>query len=223
MTKSRSASTKATRTPLVATLAAAALVVLADLAIIFFYLPQGLRRGLPVHLLAICVLSLVIFFVGRVISVAVLKDRGKTELPRVTGLSSGARTVRFILIAVFGTCVEIVVIQRLSPAGGSYLLFNLVFYLVFFVLGLLLARDQDAESAPVLLGLIVALAVAGLELALFLSNSAMVNRFGADRLAVGIRGLIIRANAVPMDIAITWAAWRVSRANRIPPSPSSGR
>ncbi len=225
MPKSRtaSASPKASRTPLIATLIAAALVVLADLAIILFYLPRGLRRGLPLHLLAICVLSLVIFWVGRVISVAVLKDRGKTELPRVTGLSSGARTVRFVLLAVLGTCVEIVVIQRLSPAGGNFLLFNLVFYLVFFVMGVLLARDQDAESAPVLFGLIVALAVAGLELALFLSSAEMLSRFGADRLAIGIRGFVIRADAVPMDIAITWAAWRVSRANKIPPSPAAGR
>ncbi len=225
MPKSRtdSPSAKKSRAPLIVALIITALVVLADLAAILFYLPQGLRRGLPLHLLVLCVLALVIYWVGRVISGAVLKDRGRTELPRVTGLSPAAKTVRFILVAVLGTSVEIVVIQRLGPAGGNSMLFNLVFYLAFFVFGILLARDQDAESAPVLFGLIVALAVAGLEMALFLSNADMLTRFGAERLRIGIRGGLIRVDALPMDIAITWAAWRVSRANKIPPSSAPGR
>jgi hypothetical protein len=210
------------RRPLMVTLAAAALVVLADLAVVFLYLPSGLRRGLPLHILAVCVLALVIFWVGRVISVAVLKDRGRTELPKAAGLSAGAKTVRFVLLAILAVFLELVVIQRLNPSGRNPMLFNLVFYLAFFVFGLLLARDQDAEFVPVLFGLIVAVVLAGAEFALFVSNPAMLSRFGAERLVVGVRGLVIRVDALPMDIAITWAAWRVSRANRIPPA-SAGR
>lgn len=206
---------KKRRKPLLATLAAAGFILLADLACLLFYLPSALTRGLLLHLLVICVLALIIFGVGRVISGAVLSERGSAVVPDKGGLSSTAKTIRFILLAAVAVCVEMVLVQRLAPSRGDSMLFNLLFYLAFFGCGVLLARDQDSENAPVLFGLAVALVLAAIQFAMFMSDPASLARFGSERFAVALRAFIVRADALPMEMAITWAAWRVARASML--------
>lgn len=200
------------------TLAAALIVLAFDLSAILLYLAPLLRRGLVKQLIVTSVMGLLVYGVGRVISGAVLKERGYASVPKTAELSVRARRVRFIVLAAGAVCLELVIVLKLAPKAGQAMLFNLIFYLAFFGCGVLLSRDQDSETAPVLFGLVVSVVLAGVLTVIFLTDPASAARYGADRTAVGVRTFIIHANALPLEIAITWAAWRVSRVNRLRPA-----
>jgi len=101
------------------------------------------------------------------------------------------------------------------------MLFDLLFYMVFFAGGLMLARDQDSDYAPVLFALIVVVVLSLMRFGMFLSDPTAVSRYGSARQMIGLRNLVVWVNMLPMEAAIAWAAWRVSRVNKLRPAPSS--
>jgi hypothetical protein len=81
----------------------------------------------------------------------------------------------------------------------------------------LLAREQDADFAPVLFALSVVVTLSLVQLVQFVYNPAAVSRYGPERFIIGLRDFVLRADMLPLEIAITWAAWRVAWANRFRP------
>lgn len=195
-------------------------VILSSLLGLFFYLPPALKEKLFGHFLIAGGMALIIYFVGRFISGAVLRDRGHASFPAESSLNPSRRTMRFILTAVTAVAVEMVLVRALGPSSGNPMLFDLLFYMVFFAGGLMLARDFDSDYAPVLFALIVAVALSLIRSAIFLSEPAVLARYGSARTMVGIRNFIVWVNMLPLEAAIAWAAWRVTRANRLPPAPA---
>lgn len=210
------------RKSLIATCAAAAVVLIFDLLCLFFYLPRVLRAGLFKHFLVTCVLAIVIFLMARFISNAVLREFSASRNASQPGPARTHIRTRFILLAVIAVGVEMVLIRYLGPSAKDSIFFDLAFYLVFFGCGVLLAREQDADFAPVLFGLIVVLALALIQLAQFVFDPRAVSRYGPERFIVGMRDFVLRADMLPLEIAIIWAAWRVAWTNRFRPA-SRGR
>jgi hypothetical protein len=195
-------------------------VILFSLLCLFFYLPPALKEKLFGHFLIAWGMALMVYFVGRFISGAVLRDQGRSSPPIESGPSPARKNIRFVLTIVTAVAVQMVLVRTLDPSSGNPMLFDLLFYMVFFAGGLMLARDQDSDYAPVLFALIVVLALSFIRLAMFLSDPTSVSRYGSARHMVGLRNLVVWVNMLPLEAAIAWAAWRVSRANRLRPVPS---
>jgi hypothetical protein len=206
---------------LIATIALGGVILLASLLCLFFYLPPALKEKLFGHFLIAWAMALIVYIVGRFISGAVLRDQGCSSVPVESSPGPGRKNIRFVLTIVTAVAVQMVLVRTLGPSSGNPMLFDLLFYMVFFAGGLMLARDQDSEHAPVLFALIVVVVLSILRSAIFLSDPTAVSRYGSARHMVGLRNLVVWVNMLPLEAAIAWAAWRVSRANRLRPASTS--
>ena len=203
---------------LIATCIVAAVIILFDLLCLFFYLPSALREGLFRQFLVTCIMGLVIYAMGRFISNAVLREFGAARNAAQKYATRAPKWTRFILVAIMAVGVELVLVRYLGPSAKDSIFFNLVFYLVFFGCGVLLARELDADYAPVMFALVVAITLSLVQFAQFVYDPTVVSRFGPERFIIGLRNFVLRADMLPLEIAITWAAWRVAWANRFRPA-----
>lgn len=206
---------------LVATCIVAAVIILFNLLCLFFYLPPVLREGLFKHFLVTCVMALVIYGMAWFISNAVLREFGAARNAARKNAARTPKKTRFILLAIMAVGVELVLVRYLGPSAKDSIFFDLAFYLVFFGCGVLLAREQDADFAPVLLALIVVITLSLVQFAQFVYDPSTMSRFGPERFIIGLRNFILRADMLPLEMAITWAAWRVAWANRFRPASHS--
>ena len=196
-------------------------VILFSLLCLFFYLPPALKEKLFGHFLIAWAMALVVYFVGRFISGAVLRDQGRSSPPVESGPGPARKNIRFVLTIAAAVAVQMVLVRTLGPSSENPMLFDLLFYMVFFAGGLMLARDQDSDYAPVLFALIVVVVLSLMRFGMFLSDPTAVSRYGSARQMIGLRNLVVWVNMLPMEAAIAWAAWRVSRVNKLRPAPSS--
>jgi len=208
------------RKNLIATCIVAAVIILFNLLCLFFYLPSALREGLFKNLIVTCVMAFVIYVMARFISNAVLREAGAARNAAQTGLVRTPKKTRFLLLAIMAVGMELALVRYLGPSAKDAIYFDLAFYLVFFGCGVLLAREQDADFAPVMFALIVVVTLSLVQFAQFVYDPAAVSRFGPERFIIGLRNFILRADMLPLEIAITWAAWRVAWANKFRPASS---
>ena len=206
------------RKSLIATGVGAAVVLVFNLLCLFFYLPTVLRAGLFRHFLVTCVMALAIFVMARFISNAVLREFSAAGNANQPAPAVTPKKTRFILLAIMAVGLELVLIRYLGPSAKDSIYFDLAFYLVFFGCGVLLAREQDADFVPVLFALIVVITLSLVQFAQFVHDPTAVSRYGPERFIIGLRNFVLRADMLPLEMAITWAAWRVAWANRFRPA-----
>jgi len=180
-----------------------------ELFCLFVYLPSMLTEGMHFYLATIVATALLVFLVGYLLSLFLLKLRGALFHTQELPLSTALRQARY-LISLFVASVALIVIKS-TAYGLSYYFLSGALFICF---GWYLSRHYHTHHLPIFLGFFAVIASCVLSFIVFVNNPAAIADFGLERVIFALRDFVGDSSFFSLASAITWFSWQIAHASR---------
>lgn len=183
---------------------------------LFVYLPSMVTEGMHFYLAVIVAVALVIFLIGYLLALFLMKRKGASLKISAFPLSTALKQPRY-LISLFLATVAVIVLKS-AAYGLPYYLLSCAVFVGF---GWYLSRHYHAQHIPVFLGFVATIVPCVVSFFVFVNNPAAIAHFGPERAIFALRDFVGDSSFFTITSAITWFSWQVSHASRAAPCTSA--
>lgn len=187
-------------------------IILFNLGCMLIYLPSMITEGMFKYFILVILISMAVFIVGEVISCWILRDRNAIKGVEKYKFRQYLSDWKLLLFVACALLITFIIFNQITIFVDNSLIIEVLYYLVLALFGIILSRQYKTDNIPIMFCILLNLILAIIYFVLFIRNPAVISRFGPERFIFALRDYVGRTNMLPLDTAVTWSMWKITRS-----------